>query len=91
MYYKLAAAFITAVWMNAGFCAQLASTSQVSAGAVQTSAKSKAQAKKHGKKRAKLVRSRKNDAAPARDSDADVLAQVLASDSKSPLWSKSSQ
>lgn len=87
MQYKLAAALLTAVWMNAGICAQHASTSQASATTVQTSAKSKTQVKTYGKKRAKLARSRKSNAAQARDADADVLAQVLASDNKSPLWS----
>ncbi|KHK52912.1 hypothetical protein PI87_19255 [Ralstonia sp. A12] len=87
MQYKIAAAVLAAVWMNTGICAQLASTSQAPATTVQASAKNKAQAKKHGKKRAKLVRSRKNNAAPARDADADVLAQVLSSDNRSPLWS----
>ena len=74
MQYKIAAALLTAVWMNASIGAQLTTTS-----------------KKHGKKRSKIVLSRKNNAAPARDSDADVLAQVLASDNKSPLWAKPQQ
>jgi len=91
MHYRIAAALLTAVWMNAGIGAQLTTTSQASANPVQVSAKNKAQAKKHGKKRAKIVRSRKNNAAPARDADADVLAQVLASDNKSPLWGRSGQ
>jgi len=91
MRYKIAAALFVAVWMNAGICAQLTSTSPASAGAVQASTKTKAQAKKHSKKRSKLVRSRKGNAAPARDADADVLAQVLASDNKSPLWAKPQQ
>ena len=78
MQYKIAAALLTAVWMNAGIGAQLTTTSQDSANPVQASTKTKAQAKKHGKKRSKIVRSRKNNAAPARDSDADVLAQVIA-------------
>lgn len=91
MYYKLTAVLLTAVWMNAGICAQLTSTSQASASSVQASTKTKAQAKKHGKKRAKIARSRKNNVALARDSDADVLAQVLASDNKSPLWGKPQQ
>ena len=91
MQFKIAAALVAAVWMNAGICAQLSSTSQSSAATVQVSANSKTQAKKHGKKRAKLARSRKSNAAPARDTDADVLAQVLASDNKSPLWAKPQQ
>lgn len=88
---KFTAALLTAAWMSTGICAQHASASQAPATTAQTSAKSKTQAKKRGKKRAKLVRSRKNNAAPARDTDADVLAQVLASDNKSPLWGRSGQ
>ncbi|MGM3277987.1 hypothetical protein [Ralstonia sp. 24A2] len=91
MQYKIAAALLTAVWMNASIGAQMTTTSQASANTVQASTKTKAQAKKHGKKRSKVVRSRKNNAAPARDADADVLAQVLASDNKSPLWAKPQQ
>ncbi|WP_233176931.1 hypothetical protein [Ralstonia sp. ASV6] len=91
MKYKLAAALLTAIWMNAGICAQHVSTSEAPANTIHASTKSKAQAKKHGKKASKLARSRKNNAAPARDADADVLAQVLASDSKNPLWSRSGQ
>ncbi|CAJ0820985.1 hypothetical protein LMG18101_04471 [Ralstonia flaminis] len=91
MQYKIAAALLTAVWMNASIGAQLTTTSQASANPVQVGTKTKAQAKKHGKKRSKIVRSHKNNAAPTRDSDADVLAQVLASDNKSPLWAKPQQ
>ena len=46
-------------------------------------------AKKHGK-RAKVARARKNTAV-ARDGDAEVLAQVLGSDNKNPLWGKPQQ
>ena len=46
-------------------------------------------AKKHGK-RAKVARARKS-APSARDGDAEVLAQVLGSDNKNPLWGKPQQ
>lgn len=82
--YKLAVALLAAVWTSVGFCAQHPSTVSSSSGAKKT-----VHAKKHGK-RAKVARSRKNSAAP-RDGDAEVLAQVLGSDSKNPLWAKPQQ
>lgn len=87
MQYKIAAALLTAVWMSAGICAQHASTA--SGNASQSGVKKTVHAKKHGK-RAKVARSRKNNTV-ARDGDAEVLAQVLGSDSKNPLWGKSQQ
>lgn len=84
---KLTVALLTAAWMSTGICAQHASTA--SGNASQSGAKKSVHAKKQGKK-TKVARSGKNNAG-ARDGDAEVLAQVLGSDSKNPLWSKSGQ
>lgn len=84
---KFAIALLTAAWMSAGICAQ--HTSTASGNASQSGAKKSVHAKKQGKK-TKVARSGKNNAG-ARDGDAEVLAQVLGSDSKNPLWSKSGQ
>ena len=81
--YKLAVALLTTAWMSVGICAQHASTA--SGNASQSGAKKAVHAKKPGKK-SKVARSGKNSAG-ARDGDAEVLAQALGSDTKSPLWS----
>ena len=81
--YKLAVALLTTAWMSVGICAQHASTA--ASNASQSGAKKAVHAKKQGKK-AKVARSGKNNAG-ARDGDAEVLAQVLGSDTKNPLWS----
>lgn len=85
--YKLTVALLAAAWMSAGVSAQHASTA--SGNAAQSGVKKAVHAKKHSKK-AKVVRSRKNNAV-AGDGDAEVLAQVLGSDSKNPLWAKPQQ
>ncbi|MGN6139660.1 MAG: hypothetical protein ACTHNV_12305 [Ralstonia sp.] len=87
--YKLAVALVTAAWMSAGICAQHTSTVPASGNAPQSGIKKTVHAKKHGK-RAKVARARKNTAV-ARDGDAEVLAQVLGSDNKNPLWGKPQQ
>ncbi|KHK52918.1 signal peptide protein [Ralstonia sp. A12] len=86
--YKLVAVLLTATWMNAGICAQHASTAPAAGNTPQSAAKKAVHAKKHGK-RARVARAGKNSA--ARDGDAEVLAQVLASDNKNPLWGKPQQ
>jgi len=89
MYRKLAVALLTTAWMSAGICAQHASTEPAPGNAPQSGIKKAVHAKKHGKK-AKVARSRRNTPV-ARDGDAEVLAQVLGSDSKNPLWGKPQQ
>lgn len=73
--------------MSAGICAQHASTA--SGNASQSGAKKAVHAKKPSKK-TKAARSGKNKAG-TRDGDAEVLAQVLGSDNKNPLWGKPQQ
>ena len=80
---------LTTAWMSAGICAQHTSTVPAPGNAPQSGIKKAVHAKKHGK-RAKVTRARKN-APVARDGDAEVLAQVLGSDSKNPLWGKPQQ
>ncbi|TXD56845.1 hypothetical protein FUT88_17870 [Ralstonia sp. TCR112] len=87
--YKLAVALLTTAWMTAGVCAQHTSTEPASANAPQSGIKKAVHAKKQGK-RTKVARARKNTAV-ARDGDAEVLAQVLGSDSRNPLWGKPQQ
>ncbi|CAJ0683460.1 MULTISPECIES: hypothetical protein [Ralstonia] len=87
--YKLAAALLTTAWMSAGICAQHTSTVPAPGNAPQSGIKKTVHAKKHGK-RAKVARARKS-APSARDGDAEVLAQVLGSDNKNPLWGKPQQ
>ncbi len=87
--YKLAVALLTTAWMSAGICAQHTSTEPALGNAPQSGIKKAMHAKKHGK-RAKNARPRKNTAV-ARDGDAEVLAQVLGSDNKNPLWGKPQQ
>jgi hypothetical protein len=89
MYSKLVIALLTTAWMSAGICAQHTSTAPASSIASQSAVKKTVHTKKHGK-RAKMARSRKNNAV-ARDGDAEVLAQVLGSDNKNPLWGKPQQ
>ncbi|ATG21825.1 hypothetical protein CO705_18030 [Ralstonia pickettii] len=84
--YKLAVALLTTAWMTAGICAQHTSTEPASGNAPQSGIKKAVHAKKHGK-RAKITRARKT-VPLAGDGDAEVLAQVLASDNKNPLWGK---
>ncbi|MBU9581112.1 hypothetical protein KTE26_22005 [Ralstonia mannitolilytica] len=84
--YKLAVALLATAWMTAGTCAQHTSTEPASGDATQSGIKKAVHAKKHGK-RAKITRARKG-APVASDGDAEVLAQVLASDNKNPLWGK---
>lgn len=87
--YKLAVALLTTAWMSAGTCAQHTSTEPASGNVPQSGIKKAVHAKKHGK-RAKNARARRNTAV-ARDGDAEVLAQVLGSDNKNPLWGKPQQ
>ncbi|CAJ0799812.1 hypothetical protein LMG19083_03353 [Ralstonia psammae] len=87
--YKLAIALLTSAWMTTGICAQHTSTEPASGNAAQNGIKRAVHAKKHGK-RAKVARARKNTQV-TRDGDAEVLAQVLGSDSKNPLWGKPQQ
>jgi len=87
--YKLAVALLTTAWMSAGICAQHTSTVPAAGNASQSGIKKAVLAKKHGK-RAKVARARKNTPV-ARDGDAEVLAQVLGSDGKNPLWGKPQQ
>lgn len=87
--YKLAVALLTTAWMTAGICAQHTSTVPASGNAPQNGIKKAVHAKKHGK-RAKITRARKG-APVASDGDAEVLAQVLGSDNKNPLWGKPQQ
>ncbi len=82
--YKLAVALLTTAWMTAGICAQHTSTVPASGNAPQSGINKVVHAKKHGK------RARKG-APVASDGDAEVLAQVLGSDSKNPLWGKPQQ
>ncbi|MCT7329321.1 hypothetical protein [Ralstonia mojiangensis] len=89
MYKQIALTLVTTAWMNAGICAQHTSIVPASGNAPQSGIKKTVHAKKHGK-RAKVARARKNTAV-ARDGDAEVLAQVLGSDNKNPLWGKPQQ
>ncbi|KJJ99726.1 signal peptide protein [Burkholderiaceae bacterium 26] len=89
MYRKLAVALLTTAWMTAGICAQHTSTVPASGNAPHSAIKKAVHAKKHGK-RAKVARARKTGPV-ARDGDAEVLAQVLGSDNKNPLWGKPQQ
>ena len=86
MQYKFAFAVLTIAWMSTGICAQHTTTEPASGNAPQSGIKKAVHAKKHGK-RAKITRARKG-APVASDGDAEVLAQVLASDNKNPLWGK---
>lgn len=87
--YKLAVALLTTAWMTTGICAQHTSTVPTSGNAPLSGIKKAVHAKKHGK-RGKVTRARKS-APVARDGDAEVLAQVLGSDNKNPLWGKPQQ
>lgn len=89
MQYKIVAALLAAVWMSTGICAKHTSTVATSGDTLQNGAPKTVHAKKHSKK--KIARARKNTAAPTRDGDAEVLAQVLGSDNKNPLWGKPQQ
>jgi len=75
--------------MSAGICAQHTFTVPASGNASQSGIKKAVHAKKRGK-RAKVARAPKNTPV-TRDGDAEVLAQVLGSDSKNPLWGKPQQ
>lgn len=88
--HKIAVAILTAAWLNAGICAQHTSTMPATGNASQSGAARAVHAKKHSKK-TKVARAYKNAAASARDGDAEVLAQVLGSDNKNPLWGKPQQ
>lgn len=89
MLVKIVATVLMAIWASAGICAQHTSTEPAPGNIPQNGIKKAVHAKKHGK-RAKVARARKNTAV-ARDGDAEVLAQVLGSDSKNPLWGKPQQ
>lgn len=89
MYRKLAVALLTTAWMTAGICAQHTSTVPASGDAPRSGIKRAVHVKKHAK-RAKVARARKS-APAARDGDAEVLAQVLGSDNRNPLWGKPQQ
>ncbi|CBJ40389.1 conserved exported protein of unknown function (plasmid) [Ralstonia solanacearum CMR15] len=77
-----------AVWSCAAIGATHASTNPASGSTRPTAAKKGAVAKAgHKGKRRAIARNRKGSTQADLDPDAEVLAQVLASDNKNPLWS----
>ncbi len=81
-------AMFAAAWSCAAISATHASTNQPANTAGPVVAKKSVSGKAgHKAKRKAIARARKGGAQADLDPDAEVLAQVLASDNKNPLWS----
>ncbi|MFP4592621.1 hypothetical protein [uncultured Ralstonia sp.] len=88
MQYKLAVTLLATVWATTGLCAERGLPSQTAANTTHLSAKNTHSGKAKGKRKSTARASRlSREGMVARDPDADVLAQVLASDKRNPLWS----
>ncbi|ATJ88500.1 MULTISPECIES: hypothetical protein [Ralstonia solanacearum species complex] len=81
-------ALFAAVWSCAAISATHVSTNPSSSGTGPAAAKKNVSGKTgHKAKRKATARTRKGTSQADLDPDAEVLAQMLASDSKNPLWS----
>lgn len=87
---KIIIAVFAAMWACAAMGTTHTSTNQGTHSGMVLAAKQSTKASREAKRKT-MARTRKNTAASTRDGDAEVLAQVLGSDNKNPLWGKPRQ